>query len=229
MAAGLIGRKIGMTQIYTETGDVRTVTVVKAGPCTVLQLKTLERDGYEAIQLGFEDKPRRLASRSERGHVATLDSNRQKSLVSAGVVAAPKAECEPQREICEFRVSPEGYTVGQVLDVTSFSDVAAIDVIGTSKGRGTAGVMKRHNFSGQRASHGAKKVHRQAGSTGCNSYPSRIFKGRRMAGHYGSEQVTTRNLKLVGIDVEQGLLLILGAVPGAKNGFVTVRPTNKLG
>ena len=226
---GLIGRKIGMTQVYTETGEVQTVTVIQLGPCTVLQVKTKERDGYEAVQLGFGDKSRYRASRSERGHVAAIDSKRQKSRAEAGVAPVAKANCEPQREIREFRTSGEGYTVGQVLDVAMFDGVVAIDVTGTSKGRGTAGVMKRLGFHGQRASLGAKQVHRQAGSTGCNTSPARIFKGRRMAGRYGAERITTRNLKVVVVDKEEGLLLVRGAVPGHNNGVVMVRPTNKVG
>ncbi|MDO4558440.1 MAG: 50S ribosomal protein L3, partial [Planctomycetia bacterium] len=209
-----------MTQIYTETGEVQTVTVIRSGPCTVLQVKTPQRDGYEAVQLGFEDKSRSRASRSERGHVAAIESKRQKARAEAGVAPVPKAGCEPQREIREFRTSTEGYTVGQVLDVSMFDGVGAVDVTGTSKGRGTAGVMKRHGFHGQRASHGAKQVHRQAGSTGCNTSPARIFKGRRMAGRYGAERVTTRNLRVVAVDLEEGLLLVRGAVPGHNNGVV---------
>ena len=226
---GLIGRKIGMTQVYTESGDVQTVTVIRLGPCTVLQLKTADRDGYEAVQVGFEDKPERLASRSEVGHVRPLKSKRRKALVEAGKELPPKAACQPQRTVREFRGSIDGFEVGQVLDASMFAEVAAIDVTGTSKGRGTAGVMKRYNFHGQRASHGAKQVHRQPGSTGRNTTPGRVFKGHKMPGRFGAERITTRNLRVVRVDSEAGLLLVYGAVPGHKNAIVVVRPTNKVG
>lgn len=217
-----------MTQIYDPAGDVVPVTIIQAGPCHVLQLRTEARDGYEAVQLGYLDKPRRLAKRSERGHVAKLDSKRQRARAAAGVATVPKAGCEPKRFIREFRGSAEGVQVGQVLDVGIFEGVGAVDVVGTSKGRGFAGAMKRHNFRGQRASHGVKKVHRRVGSIGMNTFPARVFKGKRMAGHMGHARVTVRNLKLVQIDKENHLLLVRGAVPGPNGGFVMVRPTNKL-
>jgi large subunit ribosomal protein L3 len=228
MSIGLLGRKVGMTQIYDPTGDAIPVTVIEAGPCHVLQVRTKERDGYEAVQLGYLDKPRRLASRAQRGHVAKLDSKRQKSRSSAGIVVVPKANCEPKRFVREFRTSIEGYEVGQRFDVSLFENVQAVDVVGTSKGRGTAGVMKRHNFSGQRASHGVKKVHRHAGSIGCNSFPHRVFKGRRMAGHLGAARCTVRNLQVTRIDKENNLLLVNGAVPGPNGGYVIIRQTNRL-
>ncbi len=228
MAIGLLGRKVGMTQIYNDAGGVVPVTVLEAGPCHVLQVKGVGRDGYEAVQLGFLDKPRRLASRSERGHVAKLDSKRQKSQAAAGLTATTKAQCEPKRMVREFRTSTEGYEVGQELSVDIFDGVASVDVVGTSKGRGTAGVMKRHNFAGQRASHGVKKCHRHAGGTGCSAYPSRLFKGKKMAGHYGAARITVRNLKVVRIDAENNLLLVRGAVPGPNGGMVMIRETNTL-
>jgi large subunit ribosomal protein L3 len=228
MVVGLLGRKVGMTQIFDPTGQVIPATVIQAGPCHVLQVRTAERDGYEAVQLGYLDKPRRLASRAARGQVAKLDSKRQRSRAAAGVEAPPKADCEPQRFIREFRGSVDGVEVGQQLTVGVFAEVKSVDVIGTSKGRGTAGVMKRHNFKGQRASHGVKKVHRHAGSIGCNTDPHHVFKGRRMAGHYGAVRRTARNLKVVRVDVENNLLLVLGAVPGPNGGYVIVRKTNKL-
>ena len=217
-----------MTQVYLEDGTSVPVTVVQAGPCHVLQVRTLERDGYEAVQLGFEDKPRRLAIRSERGHVAKLESKRSKKRAAGGVELLPKADCEPQRFIREFR-GPTDLEVGAAVTVEQFADITNVDVTGTSKGRGFAGVMKRHNFHGQRATHGVKKVHRHAGGTGNSASPSRVFKGRRMSGQYGNTRVTTRNLELVRVDAESGLLLIRGAVPGPNGGFVTVRKTNKVG
>jgi large subunit ribosomal protein L3 len=228
MALGLLGRKVGVTQIFEPTGEVIPVTVIQAGPCHVLQLRTKEKDGYEAIQVGYLDKPRRLASRSERGHVAKLDSKRSRSRTSAGVELLPKADCEPKRLVREFRGSIEGRTVGEELAVGLFNEVKAVDVTGVTKGRGTAGVMVRHNFRGQRASHGVKKVHRHGGSSGQNTSPGRVLKGKRMGGRYGNERVTIRNLKLVRVDAENNLLLVRGAVPGPNGGYLIIRPTNKL-
>lgn len=228
MAVGLLGRKVGMTQVYDPTGQVIPVTVLQAGPCHVLQLRTQQRDGYEAVQLGYLDKPRRLASRSSRGQVAKLDSKRQRRRAAAGVEAVAKASCEPKRFVRELRGSTDGYEVGQELTVDVFSEIKAVDVVGTSKGRGTAGTMKRHNFHGQRASHGVKKCHRHAGGIGCSASPSRLFKGRRMAGHYGSARCTARNLKVVRIDADNNLLLVCGAVPGPNGGFVIIQQTNKM-
>ena len=228
MAIGLLGRKVGVTQIFEPTGEVIPVTVIQAGPCQVLQLRTKDKDGYEAIQVGFLDKPRRLASRSERGHVAKLDSKRSRRRTSAGIEALPKADCEPKRLVREFRGSTEGMTVGQELAVGIFGEVKRVDVTGTTKGRGTTGVMVRHNFAGQRASHGVKKVHRHGGSSGQNTSPGRVLKGKRMGGRYGNERVTIRNLKLVRVDAEKNLLLVQGAIPGPNGGYVMIRPTNKL-
>ncbi|MEO1997630.1 MAG: 50S ribosomal protein L3, partial [Planctomycetaceae bacterium] len=167
MSVGLLGKKIGTTQVYDADGRLLPVTVIEAGPCVVLQCKTQERDGYQAVQLGFQDKPRRLASRSERGRVTDLGSGQSKT---------PKAGCEPKRYIREFRTDGEqvDLTVGDELNVSLFEGVVKVDVIGVSKGRGTAGVMKRHNFSGQRASHGVKRVHRHGGSIGQSADPARV-------------------------------------------------------
>jgi large subunit ribosomal protein L3 len=255
MSVGLLGRKIGMTQVYDADGALVPVTVIEAGPCVVLQLRTRDRDGYEAVQLGFDDKPRRLATRSERGQVAEIGGKRQKQRSAAGVEAPPKPGCEPKRFIREFRADGQehGYQVGQALTVALFASPGTrpkqgpdgkevkgpdgkptqepipvyIDVIGTSKGRGTAGVMKRHNFNGQRASHGVKRVHRHPGSIGMSADPSRTIKGKRMAGHYGHARVTKRNLKVVRVDAERNMLLVAGAVPGPNGGYIMVRPTNK--
>jgi large subunit ribosomal protein L3 len=228
MAIGLLGRKVGMTQIFDESGNVVPVTVIEAGPCHVLQLRTKERDGYEAVQLGFRDKPRRLASRSVRGHVAKLDSKRSRARTKAGVELLPKADCEPQRFVREFRCPIEGVTVGQTLDVDHLAEVKRVDVIGITKGRGTTGVMVRHNFQGQRASHGVKKVHRHAGSIGQSQFPGHVPKGRRMAGQYGNQRSTMRNVKLVKVDPENHLLLVYGAVPGPNGGYVVIQATKKL-
>src|SRR4051812_10846960 len=187
MAKGLLGRKIGMTQVFDETGACVPVTVIEAGPCVVLQVRTPDRDGYSAVQLGFQDKPRRLASRSERGHVTALGSKRQKVRQTAGVELPAKAECEPKRYIREFRTEGEGqeYTIGQVLTANFLAECKFLDVIGTVKGRGFTGAMKKYNFSGLCASHGVKKVHRSLGSTGQRQDPGRVFKGQKMPGHWG--------------------------------------------
>ncbi len=225
---GILGRKVGMTQIYNEAGEVVPVTVVAAGPCDVLEIRTQDRDGYEAVQLGYLDKPRRLASRSQRGQVAKLDSKRNKKRSAAGVEITAKAGCEPKRFVREIRGSAGQLEVGSQVKVDAFQSVKAVDVVSTSKGRGFSGVMKRHNFAGQRASHGVKKCHRHAGGTGCSAYPSRLFKGIRMAGQYGSKRCTVRNQEIAGIDVEKNLLLIRGAIPGPNGGYVIVKQTNKL-
>ena len=228
MTIGLLGRKVGMTQIYDESGAAIPVTVIQAGPCHVLQLKTQERDGYEAVQIGFMDKPRRLASRSVRGHVARLDSKRQRTRAAAGVESPSKAGCEPKRLVRELRGEVDGYEIGQELTVGVFDEVKAVDVTGTSKGRGTAGVMKRHNFRGQRASHGVKKCHRHLGGIGCAADPARVFKGTRMAGRYGNQRCTMRNLKVVRVDADNHRLLVRGAIPGPNGGFLMIQQTNKV-
>jgi large subunit ribosomal protein L3 len=226
MATGILGRKVGMTQIYDDGGNVIPVTVVQAGPCPVLQVRTPDRDGYEAVQLGFLDKPRRLARRSERGQVARLDSKRTRRRVAAGVELTPKADCEPQRFVREIRGPVGDLQVGSQVSVTSFDGVDRVDVVATSKGRGFSGAMKRHNFSGQRATHGVKKCHRHLGGTGCSAFPSRVVKGARMPGQYGGGRCTMRNQKLVRIDAQRNLLLIRGAVPGPNGGYVVIKRAN---
>ncbi len=240
MPVGLLGRKVGMTQVYNDDGDLVPVTVVEAGPCVVLQLKTVERDGYEAVQVGFGDKKRpeggrrsrsSQASRSERGHVAALSSKRAKQKADAGVEPVEKANSEPQKFIREFRTDGEdvGLEIGQTLTVELFAETSHVDVIGTSKGRGFAGVMKRHNFAGQRASHGVKRVHRHPGGIGMSADPARVIKGTRMAGRYGGARSTVRHLEIVRVDTENNALLIKGALPGPAGGYLAIRPTNKLG
>jgi large subunit ribosomal protein L3 len=231
MALGLLGYKVGMTQVFLEDGTAEPVTVIEVGPCPVLQVKTKETDGYSAVQLGFKDKPRKNAIRAERGHVAAdLQSKRKANRQKAGVQIPAKANVEPQRHIREFRVENPTVKVGDVLKVGDvFNGVAAVDVIGTSKGRGYQGVMRRHNFSGLPAAHGAKKVHRQAGSTaslGSNRGSGRPKKGLKRAGQYGNERVTIRNLRVVRVDAENNLILVRGGIPGFGGAFVMVRPTN---
>ena len=226
-----------MTQVYDDSGEVIPVTVVQAGPCHVLQIRTVDRDGYEAIQLGYLDRKRpkggrsrqSQASRAERGHVANISSKRSKKRAAAGVQLPPKADCEPKRFIREVRGSADGCEIGQEVTVEALAEVKSVDITGTSKGHGFAGVMKRHNFSGQRASHGVKKVHRHAGGTGMSATPSRLFKGIRMAGQYGNVKTTTRNLKVVKVDPDNHLLLVRGAIPGPNGGFLVICETNKVG
>jgi large subunit ribosomal protein L3 len=240
MVKGLLGRKVGMTQVYNDSGEAVPVTVIEAGPCHVLQLRTQQRDGYEAVQLGFKDKKRpqgdrarsrqSQSRRSERGHVTSkLNSKRAKRRSAAGVELPVKPECEPKQFIREFRGCADGLEIGQELTVGQLSEVKAVDVAGTSKGRGFSGVMKRHNFSGQRASHGVKKVHRHAGGTGMSAAPSRTFKGRKMAGQYGNALTTVRNLKVYSVDEVNNLLLVNGAVPGPNGGWLVISETNKVG
>ena len=236
MVKGILGRKVGMTQLYKETGEAIPVTVIQAGPCHVLQLRTEDRDGYQAVQLGYLDKkrpdPQRTrgskASRAERGHVANISSKRSRLRAAAGVEAPPKADCEPKRFVREFRGDTGDYEVGQEVTVSVLEGVGRVDVVGTSKGRGYAGAMKRHNFAGQRASHGVKKVHRHAGGTGMSASPSRLFKGKRMAGQYGNARVTVRNIEVVRVDEENNLLLVRGSVPGPNGGYLIVNETNKV-
>ncbi|MDR3182352.1 MAG: 50S ribosomal protein L3 [Planctomycetaceae bacterium] len=228
MSIGLLGQKVGCTQLYTETGEAIPVTVIQAGPCSILQLRSKAKDGYEAVQIGFKDKKRERASRSERGHVAKIESKRRKQRAAAGEEAVPKADCEPKNFIREFRIPTEGFAVGQQLTVELFDQVLSVDVTAVSKGCGYSGVMKRHNFSGQRATHGVKKCHRHLGSSGCSAFPSRTQKGKLMPGQYGADQVTVRNQKVVLVDKENNLLVIRGAVPGPKGGYVRIKPTNFL-
>jgi large subunit ribosomal protein L3 len=235
MALGLLGLKVGMTQVYNDKGKLAPVTVLQIGPCPVLQVRNQERDGYDAVQLGFLDKPRRKATRPERGHVAAeFVSNRRKRRQGAGVAIPPKADVEPQRFVREFRLdTPSETQVGTILTAADvFKDVPRVDVIGTSKGRGFTGNMKRHNFGGLRGSHGVKKGNRQHGSIASNASnrgSGRPKKGIRMAGHYGAERVTVRNLDIVRIDADNHLVLVKGAVPGPNGGLVMIRPTNKRG
>jgi len=210
MRVGLLGRKVGMTQIYQDDGTVVPVTVLECGPCTVLQVRTRERDGYDAWQLGFVDKKRKSATQAERGH-------------------ARKVNAEPKRYVREVRQDgPTDVSEGQLLTVELFNQVGRVDVTGTSKGRGFAGVMKRHGFRGLRASHGVKRMHRHPGSSGPSADPSRTQKGVRKPGHFGHERITVRNLKVVRVDLPNNLLLIRGAIPGPNGGYLTIRQTNKV-
>jgi large subunit ribosomal protein L3 len=202
---GLLGKKLGMTSIFDETGQVIPCTVIEAGPCYVTQIKTRERDGYEAIQLGFEAKRERLVTRPLTGHFA-------------------KAGVKPARLVREFRGNGVAeLQPGQEIKVdTVFAKGDFVKVVGTSKGRGFQGVVKRHHFGGGFRTHGQSDRERAPGSIGSSSYPSRVFKGQRMAGRMGGERVTVSNLKVVGVIPDSNLLLIKGSVPGAINGYLEI-------
>jgi large subunit ribosomal protein L3 len=202
---GILGRKLGMTQVWGDDNRVIPVTVIEAGPCRVVQLRTPERDGYSAVQLAFGDTKANRLSRPELGHLKAAD--------------AP-----PMRTLAELRVeSLAGFEVGQVIKADTFEAGERIDVTGISKGKGFAGVMQRHNFSGQGASHGNHKKHRAPGAVGACATPSRVFKGMRMAGQMGANRVTTLNLEVVQGDAERNLILVRGAVPGPNGGLVFIR------
>ena len=204
MKKGRIGKKIGMTQIFDEAGNVVPVTVVEAGPCTVTQIKTMENDGYEAIQVGFGDVKVSRVNKPMKGHF-------------------DKADVAPKKTLKEFRLdSIDGIEVGNILKADTFEVGEVVDVKGTSKGHGTAGAIKRWNFSRLRMTHGTGPNHRHAGSLGACSSPSRVFKGKKMAGHYGHETVTVQNLKIAKVDAENNLIAIKGAIPGPKGGIVVI-------
>lgn len=209
MQKGLIGKKIGMTQIFDANGNVIPVTVVEAGPCPVVQKKTIENDGYEAIQIGFGDaKPQRV-NKPMTKHFA-------------------KADVAPKKVLGEFRLSDiESLNVGDILKADSFAQGEMVDVSGTSKGKGTAGVIKRWNFSRLKESHGTGPNVRKGGSIGACSDPSRVFKGKKMAGHLGNERVTIQNLEVVKVDAENNLIAIKGSIPGPKGGIVVIKDSVK--
>ena len=209
MQKGLIGKKIGMTQLFDENGKVIPVTVVEAGPCTVVQKKTVETDGYEAIQVGFGDVKVTRVNKPEAGHFK-------------------KADVAPQKVLKEFRLEDmSNYNVGDTLKADVFAVGDRVDVVGTSKGKGTAGSIKRWNFSRLKESHGTGPVGRHAGSLGACSDPSRVYKGKKLAGHLGSERVTIQNLDVVKVDAENNLIAIKGAIPGPKGGIVVLADTVK--
>jgi large subunit ribosomal protein L3 len=202
---GLLGKKLGMTSIFDDAGQVIPCTVIEAGPCFVTQIKTMDRDGYEAVQVGFEPKPERLVIKPQKGHFA-------------------KANTKPMRFLREFRGNGVSeLQPGQEIKVaTVFTKGDTVSIIGTSKGRGFQGVVKRHHFGGGFRTHGQSDRERAPGSIGSSSHPSRVFKGMRMAGRMGGEQVTVRNLKVVGIIPDSNLLLVRGSIPGAINGYVEI-------
>ena len=208
---GVLGEKLGMTQVFDENNRIVPVTVVKAGPCVVTQVRTPEVDGYSAVQIGFGEIDPRKVNKPEGGHFA-------------------KAGVTPRRHLVELRTKDAStYTVGQELTAELLDGLATVDVIGTSKGKGFAGVMKRHGFKGLGASHGTQRKHRSPGSIGGCATPGRVFKGLRMAGRMGGERTTTLSLKVHKVDAERGLVLIKGAVPGPRGGLVLVRSAVKGG
>jgi large subunit ribosomal protein L3 len=206
---GVLGTKLGMTQVWDENGKLVPVTVVQAGPNVVTQVRSVEADGYDAVQLAYGQIDPRKVSKPLRGHFE-------------------KAGVSPRRHLAELRTGDAAdYTVGQEIDASVFAAGQKVDVVGTTKGKGTAGVMKRHGFHGVGASHGAHRNHRKPGSIGGASTPGRVFKGLRMAGRMGNVRTSVQNLTVHAVDVEKGLVLVKGAVPGPKGGLVLVRSAAK--
>jgi large subunit ribosomal protein L3 len=208
---GLLGTKLGMTQLWDENNRVIPVTVVAAGPCVVTQVRTADTDGYSAVQLGFGAVKAKKVTKPSAGHFT-------------------KAGVTPRKHLVEIRTTDaDQYTLGQELGADVFEAAEVLDVTGVSKGKGTAGVMKRHGFGGLRASHGVHRKHRSPGSIGGCATPGRVFKGLRMAGRMGNERKTVQNLTVHAVDAERGLILIKGAVPGVKGGLVVLRSAAKKG
>ncbi len=209
MKKGIIGKKLGMTQIFDEIGNVVPVTLIAAGPCVVVQKKTVENDGYDAVQLGFEDAKAKHLTKAEIGHFA-------------------KANVPYKKHLKEFRLeNASEMNVGDVISADTFAAGECVDITGITKGRGYTGAVKRWGHHILRMTHGTGPIHRQVGSMGANSTPSRVFKNKKMAGQYGNEQVTVLNLDVVKVDKENNLIAVKGAVPGAKNGIVFIRNTVK--
>jgi large subunit ribosomal protein L3 len=218
---GLIGKKIGMTQYFEENGDFVPVTVIEAGPCPIVQKKTNESDGYTAVQLGFEDKKIRTKEVMKNGKKV----KKQVAPTMPEHGHFKKAGVEPKKHIKEFRTNDvDGLEVATNLDVTVFEIGDKVDIVGVSKGRGYSGVMRRHNFAGNRASHGVK-THREPGGLSGSAYPSHVFKGKKLPGQYGNKRRTIKNLTVMKIDKENNLLVVRGAVPGPKNGIVYIKTT----
>lgn len=205
MIGGLLGKKIGMTQVFADNGEMVPVTVIQAGPCQVMQVKTIDKDGYSAVQLGMDDRRRKNATKPASGH-------------------ARKANAEPKRFVREVPFDgAEAPELGAMVTVEMFKEEKSVNVIGTTKGRGFQGGMKRHGFHGRGASHGASKDHRAPGSIGSNTDPARVWPGTRMAGHMGNARCTVPNLKVVRVDSEKNLLLVEGAIPGFNGSYLIVR------
>ena len=209
MKKGIIGKKLGMTQIFAENGAVIPVTVIEAGPCVVTQKKTTETDGYNAIQVGYEDVSAKHVNKPAKGHFE-------------------KAGVQAKKHLKEFRLeNAADYNVGDVIAADTFAAGEKVDITGITKGHGYSGAVKRWGHHMLQATHGTGPIHRQVGSMGANSTPSRVFKNKKMAGQYGNEQVTILNLEVVKVDAEKNLIAVKGAVPGAKNGIVVLRNSVK--
>ena len=209
MKKAIIGKKLGMTQIFAENGAVIPVTVIEASPCVVVQKKTTETDGYNAIQVGYEEVKANHVSKPMKGHFA-------------------KANVSAKKHLKEFRLeNAADYSVGDVIAVDTFAQGDKVDITGVTKGHGYSGAVKRWGHHMLQATHGTGPIHRQVGSMGANSTPSRVFKNKKMAGQYGNEQVTILNLEVVKVDAEKNLIAVKGAVPGAKNGIVVLRNSVK--
>ena len=203
MDKAILGKKIGMSQIFTSSGQVIPVTVVEAGPCAVAQIKTVEKDGYSAVQLAFVDTKEKRLTKAEVGHLK-------------------KANVGPKKYLKEFKIPAEGLSLGAEIKCDTFKEGDKVDVSGFTKGRGFSGVIQRWNFHRLPMTHGAGPVHREPGSLSANSDPSRVFKNRKLPGQYGNEKVTIQNLEIARVDTERNLLLIKGAIPGAKGSIVTI-------
>lgn len=224
MMKGILGRKLGMSQIFAEDGTVVPVTAIEAGPCVITQVRTSERDGYAAVQLGFGDAKVKHLTAAERGHLGHRGLNRSRQ-----TERNPRSQREDRplglfRHLREFRVGDvSAVEVGQKVDVSIFNPGDRVDVSGISKGRGFAGVVKRHHFAGGPKTHGQSDRHRAPGSIGAGTTPGRVLKGLRMAGHMGAKRVTVQNLTVVRAEPEANLLLVEGAVPGARGGLLYIR------
>jgi len=209
MKKGIIGKKLGMTQVFDEKGNVVPVTVIEAGPCPVAQRKTAEKDGYEAVQLAFCEAKEKHTTKAVAGHLK-------------------KAGLTPKKHLKEFRLEDcSGYKAGDVISVETFAAGEKVDITGITKGRGFTGAVKRWGHHTLRDTHGTGPIHRQVGSMGANSTPSRVYKNKKMAGQYGNEQVTVLNLSVVKIDAEKNLIAVKGAIPGSKGGIVFIRDSVK--
>ena len=209
MQKGIVGKKLGMTQLFDANGKVVPVTVIEAGPCVVSQTKTIENDGYEAVQIGFGDMKASKVNKPMKGHFG-------------------KGDVAPKKVLRELRVEDIAkYEVGDIIKADVFAEGDKVDVVGTSKGKGYAGVIKRWNFSRLKMSHGTGPVARHGGSLGASSTPSRVMKGKKMAGHLGAERVTVQNLDIVKIDAENNIIAVKGAVPGPKGGIVILKDSVK--
>lgn len=224
MQKAIIGKKVGMTQIFDEHGNVIPVTVVEAGPCVVSQKKTVDNDGYNSIQMGFGD----IKLKYKKGSRSEKFDDKPKNITLAMQGHFAKADVAPKRVLKEFRLDDtDAFNVGDVIKVDIFAEGDKVDVTGTSKGKGYAGVIKRWNFRRLKESHGSGPVARHGGSMGACSTPSRVWKGKKMAGHLGCEKVTVQNLAVVKIDNENNLIAIKGAIPGPNGGTVTIRDSVK--